>query len=462
MNADLFVSVLKKCESASGAGTKKIIQAALAELDTAGRFLMHMAMDPYVVFGIRKFEIPDTGYASADPEIYELLEVLAKLSQRELTGDAARQAWAETLCSFTAETAKYLERIIDKDPRGGFSADTFNKVWPENRIPTFEVMLADKCATIEEFDKNVSLPAWAAHKFDGNRSIAIVRKINDEYVIEYRARSGKLSEHLEGLFDDDFKIIRELMGQDFVADGEAFAGDFTETMNAKKADNDKAKQNMRFRLFFVMPYTHWLAQKTDITMGENLERCRTLMEYLAKKRAVGAIPKVILEDGKMVNTYAEMMAYCDEVIVAGEEGLIVKDLKAEYVWDRSYAWCKIKKFYDADLRILGFYPGRKKSRLENSLGGVVGAGYLEDGTLVLTRVGSGFSDAMRDEIWNNQEKYLDQTFVCKYQEVTKAKGKEVHSLRFGTFEHFRDDKPIDISDEDMELMSESIAKALKS
>ena len=46
----------------------------------------------------------------------------------------------------------------------------------------------------------------------------------------------------------------------------------------------------------------------------------------------------------------------------------------------------------------------------------------------------------RDEIWNDKARFLGGTVEVKYQEVTLAKGKTMHSLRFGTVFRFRDDK----------------------
>lgn len=51
---------------------------------------------------------------------------------------------------------------------------------------------------------------------------------------------------------------------------------------------------------------------------------------------------------------------------------------------------------------------------------------------------------MENEIWNNQEAWLGRTVVIKYQEVSKAKGKEHASLRFPTYERDRDDKTVEI------------------
>ena len=463
MNASKFVEVLKACESASGAGSKKVIQAALGTLDEAGRFLMNQAMNPFIVFGIKKFELPDQGYADVDPDIGNLTKVLYLLETRQLTGDAARQTWAETLLTFTEDTAHYIERIVDKDPRAGFSADTFNKIWPNDPIPTFEVMLADKCTSPEEFEAKVTIPCWAGIKADGQRNVIIVRKIGDELTIEHFARSGKPSNHLAGLLDDDLKEVYNYLGYDFVMDGEAIARNFTETINAKKGGEEgkEAKSNIKFRLFTFMSYEEWLAKKANLTFEQGLVENARLLSNLQIVRGAENV-KIVPEGGRMVTSYQDMMNYCNEVIDKyGEEGLILKDLKSSYVWDRDLAWTKVKRFFDADLTIIGLYPGRPKSRLENSMGGVVAAGYLEDGTLVVTRVGSGFSDAQRTTMWNDPTAFIGTTFVCKYQDVTKARDKTVSSLRFGTYEHHRDDKDVRITPEDMESIQELVNKLLK-
>jgi len=162
------------------------------------------------------------------------------------------------------------------------------------------------------------------------------------------------------------------------------------------------------------------------------------------------LKKIILTEGREVVDYQDMMDFCNEAIDKPEnaarkiEGLILKDWDATYEWDRTYAWTKVKRFHDIDCRVVGFYSGRPKSRLENTLGGIDVIGFLEDGTEVRSKVGSGFSDKMRDEIWNNKEKWLSTTVVITYQEVSKSKNKEFASLRFGTFNRCRDDKLVEI------------------
>jgi DNA ligase 1 len=434
-----FAQVLAACQAASGPGSKKLIQEALAQADDTAKVLISEALNPYRVFGVKQFEMPSSFTKAMDQQQnYEpFFRLLDKLAARELTGDAARAAVTDTLRKFNQHTQEVLARVLDKDLRAGFSADSANKAWGGKVIPTFEVMLADKCDSTEDFEKYVTFPCQADWKYDGQRTISIVRDSG----VEYRSRPGLIMEHLAGVFDEDLMALRKTLGYDFVLDGETFAGDFTETMNAKKAGNDKAKAALRLRAFFLMPLSHWVAQKTTITMRQNRE---------ALDKLVAGCKKVTLSGGREVKDFQDMTAYCAEVTTPGfdgqpkgHEGLILKDWESPYVWDRSMTWCKVKNFYDVDCKIVGFYKGKPKTKNANRLGGVKVWGRVEDGTIVECDVGSGWTDAQRDEIWANQDKYLGKTIVVKYQEVSKSKSKDVASLRFPTFEHFRDDKIVE-------------------
>jgi hypothetical protein len=428
-----FVETIKACESAAGAGTKKIILAALSQADAVTCRLIKEALDPYRVFGVRKYDLPtvytchaETSNAHDDYEIFFAL--LDDLAARALTGNDARDAVTRVLGLFSEMEAKYLARIFDKDLKAGFSADTMNKIWP-GLIPTFEVMLADKCESIEEFEQEISFPCQADLKYDGERTIAIVTAAS----IVYYSRSGKEAVHVNGLFDQELIKIRTHLGYDFVLDGERYASNFTETMNAKKEGNDEAKNNLRFRAFFLMPLSDWIAQSTSITMKSNRVFLDQLLSAMECK-------KIILSEGREVQNYHDMMEYCDEAIdVLQVEGLILKDWNSTYQWDRKISWCKVKRFYDVDCRVVGTYAGRKGTRLENSLGGIQVVGFLESGERVEANVGSGFSDEDRALI-----DWIGQTVVIKYQEVSRAKNKAVASLRFPTYERRRDDKTVEI------------------
>ncbi len=447
MTIQTFVNALKICESTSGAGKKAVIQAALKELSPEGRKLMYYAMNPYYTYGVKKFDRPKE-YAEFDSASLEtILSVLDQLRTRELTGTNARNTVTTLLSVFTKETAHYLERVIEKDLKAGFSPETYNKIWPEDPVPVFNVMLADKCEDAEEFEKYVTFPCQGDWKYDGERNISIVKSDG----ISHISRSGLEAFHMNGLFDTELMAIREYLGYDYVLDGERFASDWTDTVNAKKVGNDDAKSRMFIRAFFIMPLTHWEAQKTDITMRKNRENIKNILKELPQ------IKRITLSQGREVKDYQDMIAYCDEVTTPGfdgqpkgHEGLILKEWDATYQWDRTMAWCKVKKFYTADGIIVSVAPGRPKSKYEKTTGRLNCIGYLENGDKFECGVGSGLKDWERDDIRDNPEKYLNGaiTIEIKYQETSKAKGKDVISLRFPTVHRMRgrDDKIVNIED----------------
>lgn len=451
MSIQTFVSAVEACENASGAGKKKVIQAALQGLSAEGRKLMFYTMNPYYTYGVKKFERPKE-YASEDGGLDLIIDVLDQLRHGELTGNAARETVTMLLSAFTKKTASYLERVIEKDLKAGFSPDTYNKVWPNDPVPVFNVMLADKCEDAEEFEKYVTFPCQADWKYDGERNISIIKGDG----ISHISRSGLEAFHMNGLFDNELKAIHEFVKAEFgwdeyVLDGERFASDWTDTMNAKKSGNDEAKSRMFIRAFFIMPLSDWEAQSTKITMRQNRENIAKILDALPH------IKRITLSQGREVKDYQDMTAYCDEVTTPGfdgqpkgHEGLILKDWDATYAWDRTMAWCKVKKFYTADGIIVSVAPGRPKSKYEKTTGRLNCIGYLENGEKFECGVGSGLKDWERDDIRDNPEKYLNGavTIEIKYQETSKAKGKDILSLRFPTVHRFRgrDDKIVNIED----------------
>ena len=449
-----FVKVLKACETAEGAGTKAIIKTALQSLTPGARTLFKYAMDPFLVFGVKKFDQP-AQYSGVDSnDVQCVTAVLDKLASRELTGNAARAAVTNLLSEFTETTAKYIARVIDKDLQAGFSPDTYNKIWKEDTVRVFDVMLADKCETEEDFEE-IEFPCIGDIKYDGERNVCFQLETESNFApagSSYRSRSGKIAEHMNGLFDEELAKIRDYLGYDFVLDGERMARNYIETINAKKsgAEGAAGKKNMVFRVFFIMPLTDWLNQSCPITMEEN----RALLQKIITELK---LEKIILTKSREIANYADMRAFCAEVTTPGfddmpkgQEGLILKRPKALYRWDRSLDWCKVKNFYDADARIISWEFGRKSNA--KRMGRVNVAGWLEDGTYFEVGVGSGWTQKQREDFVLNFDKtWKGKTVVVWYQEVSLGKNKKYHSLRFPTVDQeklLRDDKIVPLKDEE--------------
>lgn len=433
-----FVEVIKACESASGGGSKAIIKDALATADSIAKRLIKETLDPYRVFGIRKFALPlEHAEVTTDEAVQEFFALLDDLNDRVVTGNSARDRITNTLAKISLEDLPYFLRVLQKDIKAGFSADTANKVWKKKVIDDFTVMLADVCKTPEDFEANVTFPAWADVKYDGERTIATY---TFEHGIQYYSRSGKLAGHCDGLFDEDLQEIFEVTQEEFIIDCERYASDFTETQNAKSSGNDDAKSKLRLHAFFYMSFADWKAKSCKDTMRQNRAKLASILEKAKCK-------KILLAKGREVVDYADMMDWCNQSIDEFKfEGLIVKDYDSTYQWDRSFAWTKVKRFYDIDARVIGFSYGRKGTRLEKTLGRMEVRFQLEDGTIGECGVGSGFSDALRDDVIANWDtKWNNSTVVIKYQEVSRTKSKELVSLRFPVFDRGpRDDKIVEV------------------
>jgi DNA ligase-1 len=127
-------------------------------------------------------------------------------------------------------------------------------------------------------------------------------------------------------------------------------------------------------------------------------------------------------------TYAEIKNLHDEFVLEGMEGAMIKDLDAPYKFGRGPEVMKLKAFHDADLQVLGLQEGTGKH--SGKLGSV-----LVSYNGVDVQVGSGFSDELREAIWDKPDDFVGRTIEVRYQEVTPD-----GSLRFPTFVCFRNDR----------------------
>lgn len=160
--------------------------------------------------------------------------------------------------------------------------------------------------------------------------------------------------------------------------------------------------------------------------------------YVARmsKRKVG-LRNVVAHTQKNCASLDDVLAYEAECLEEGYEGLILRDPNAPYKNGRSTVnegyLLKLKRFRDDEAVIIGFEErmhngneaqtnelGRTKRSSHKS--GKSGRGDL--GALILQRpdgvqfnCGTGFDDGLRQDIWDNQRKYLNQIVKYKHFEI---------------------------------------------
>lgn len=129
---------------------------------------------------------------------------------------------------------------------------------------------------------------------------------------------------------------------------------------------------------------------------------------------------------------SEITKWLNYNIEHGEEGIMINFLDSPYEFKRSNALLKVKKMNDLDLEIIGFEEGTNKNA--GKLGAIL-VNYRDN----IVKVGSGFSDELREEIWQNQDKWLGRTAVIQYFEET-CNQNGGNSLRFPVYLDYREDK----------------------
>lgn len=140
----------------------------------------------------------------------------------------------------------------------------------------------------------------------------------------------------------------------------------------------------------------------------------------------------------------DLWAYEADQLAAGFEGVMVRRLDGHYKFGRATEkdriLTKIKRFTDAEGEIIGFVEllrneneaqkdafGRTKRSLAKDgrvAGGTLGALIVRatlEGRTMEFEIGTGFTAAERQDIWDRREYYLGKTVTFKYREILKDK-----------------------------------------
>lgn len=118
------------------------------------------------------------------------------------------------------------------------------------------------------------------------------------------------------------------------------------------------------------------------TFANRAERIRAL----AQQRS----PALVAVDQTTVPDRAALQQQLRSVLAAGGEGLMLHRADAAYVSGRSPLLLKLKPLQDAEATVLGHLPGRGKHA------GRLGALQVRNADGVVFNIGTGFSDAERD------------------------------------------------------------------
>lgn len=418
------IDVLEQLEAVSGRNDKEDILESNARNEGL-KAIFVAALDPYTTYGIKKWTTPKPG---STPCIEKFVrECLPRLASRTKTGNAARAEVEAWFGHMPALEQKWAKRILLKNLRCGVQEKTVNRVWPGAIVP-FTVQLANsieaKCEgnKIEILDE-IRYPVWCESKLDGLRCVVIKSKGE----VKLYTRNGNEIDTVPSVA----RAWEPVDADDFVVDSECMGTDWAESASVISSNKSlKDDANMRCHAFDTMSLDEWKAHRCDRKHSDRLSQLRSLLKKLPSGSPIVAVK------GKLCRNEAELLAFYEECLDAGFEGIMVKDSDGLYEFKRTNAMRKLKPIATAEGVVVATYGSRVGTKREGLFAGFEVV--FPNG--VVTRVGSGFSDKLKADIQlEGQETYIGRIVEVESQPPMTDDGK----LRFPRLKRFRDRKDVD-------------------
>lgn len=384
------------------------------------KFFLDFVYNPYIVTGISDKKISKTVTPIYfEDDIYDYL----KQHNTGRDEDIARVQFV--MNELSEELRPLFKAVVTKNLNLGVDSKTINKVIP-SLLPEFNIMLANKYfdnpSVVEDMEFAITT------KIDGGRIVAL----KENGIVSFYTRAGQkyeglvdLENELSGITEDNFMLDGELTLLD---KGTLVSKEqYKETMKISRKDG--IKHGLKMLVFDWLPISDFKAQKSTIHYNMRRVSLNTLFYNNPSLVYFELLPVLYFGDDT-----SKITEFLNRAVANGEEGIMINDVDAPYAFKRSNSLLKVKLMNDLDLKVIGFEEGT------NRHAGRLGA-LIVDYKGNAVKVGSGFSDELRDEIWQNKNTYLGRLVAVQYFEITTAttgsnKGKE--SLRFPVFIDFRD------------------------
>jgi DNA ligase-1 len=399
-----------------------------AEIDNVELFEgMRMALDNLYTFGVKKVPTHSGPDGQGLPWV-AFKELCHLLYTRQLTGHDARDAIELALSASTQKQWNdWYRRILIKDLRCGISEKTINKI-KKNAVPVFECMLAHDGANHE---KKITGKKLLEPKLDGVRVITIINAENK--TASMYTRNGKLLENF-GHITSALEANIELFERSLVLDGEMVSSSFQALMKQVHRKSDVQSEDARLMLFDILPLSEFQKGKSVLGQKRRSNLLRSMKAVFEKVGSIDIIPQIEVDLDTAVGEL-QFKQYNKDAIESGFEGIMIKDVDAEYVCKRHVSWLKQKPFIEVSLTIVAVEEGTGKN--EGRMGAIICKGE-DDGKKIAVNVGSGFTDDQRTEFWENREDILGQVVEVRADAATRNQDSEdVWSLRFPRFLRFR-------------------------
>lgn len=253
----------------------------------------------------------------------------------------------------------------------------------------------------------LSFPTMASPKLDGVR--ATFKGPNESLIT--RSLKAIPNKHVNQLFRFPHPLDGELVM------GEAFGKEvFRDTMKCVSA-HDAPIKGLTFRVFDIV--------REDVPFLERFAEACDLCEF----HFLVPVPHT------MIKNLEELMVYEEQMLDIGFEGVMLRNPFGKYKYGRSTTGegilLKLKRKLTSEAKVIGYeermhngnelkrdalgYAERSSHKANMVPMGTMGALICEDlKTGVSFNIGTGFSDAERQDIWNRREHFLGAVASYEY------------------------------------------------
>lgn len=358
------------------------------------REILNLAFNPFNIYGLKKVKYDETTHVLYSSKHRDEFVKICEYCINHNTDNNKRQLVTEFLNKCSQPQQNIYADILIKKLRIGGTVSTCNKALGDF-IPEFKIMLADS-------DDNCDLDTrkLIQEKYDGVR--CVIFKRNGKCTAF--TRQGKPLQ-----LDNIFNCIEKSIWDNIMIDGELTGGNRTETTSITskllKGNRDATDAGLKFNTFDIIPSKLF---DTKESSGKLFDRITDLERFVMGLDC----PLVTFGKCTITNTRQEVMGLYNEVVERGGEGLIVKDLDAPYYFKRNKAWTKLKQINYCTLEVVNIVEGTGKHK--GKLGALTCS--TSDG-IITTNVGTGFSDELRENMWNARDTLIGRFVEIKVNEL---------------------------------------------
>ncbi len=283
--------------------------------------LLEMTFNPYVSFNVVKVpKTKKTEFLLPQDAWNNFIRIAMICARREKTGNAAIELMQSAFSRATKDQEKWMRKILKKNLAIGISVKSLNKIQP-GFIPTFEVSLAQKF----DMKRVKGDEVYVEPKLDGIRCLAIVENGKAKLF----TRAGKLISNFDETVGKELAQLHE-----GCYDGEIMSVDFRELMRQVNRKEDKDISKVFFAVFDYISLNEWHAKKSTTPCSVRKEH---ISSQILSRSLIGELRYLkVVPFNRVKATEENFKVYHDDWVRQGEEGIMIKDIRAPYKFKRDW------------------------------------------------------------------------------------------------------------------------------